>query len=152
MARLTNDEKQKLQEYAKLLYIRENITSQTELAQKVGVTVKTIAAWISEGHWEKYKRNLILTRNEQMATLLEELEELNSVIQSKEQGGRFADYKQSTIRRNLIKDIKELETKASISEAIGALTGFLDFVRKKDLEKSQEISHWVDVFIKDKLQ
>lgn len=90
MARLTNDEKQRLQEYAKLLYVRENITSQTELAQKVGVTIKTIAQWINDGNWERYKRNLVLTRNEQMALLLEELEELNNVIQNKEQGKRYA--------------------------------------------------------------
>ena len=152
MARLTNDEKQRLQEYAKLLYVRENITSQTELAQKVGVTVKTIAQWINDGNWERYKRNLVLTRNEQMALLLEELEELNNVIQNKEQGKRYADYKESNIRRNLIKDIKELETKASISEAINALTGFLDFMRITDLDKSKEISHWVDMFIKHKLK
>ncbi|GET46492.1 transcriptional regulator [Capnocytophaga felis] len=152
MARLTNDEKQRLQEYAKLLYVRENITSQTELAQKVGVTVKTIAQWINDGNWERYKRNLVLTRNEQMALLLEELEELNSVIQNKEQGKRYADYKESNIRRNLIKDIKELETKASVSEAINALTGFLNFMRSQNLEKAQEVSHWVDVYIKDKMK
>ncbi|WP_172917171.1 transcriptional regulator [Capnocytophaga canis] len=152
MARLTNDEKQRLQEYAKLLYVRENITSQTELAQKVGVTVKTIAQWINDGNWERYKRNLVLTRNEQMALLLEELEELNSVIQNKEEGKRYADYKESNIRRNLIKDIKELETKASVSEAINALTGFLNFMRSQNLEKAQEVSHWVDVYIKDKMK
>ena len=90
----------------------------------MGVTVKTIAQWINDGNWERYKRNLVLTRNEQMALLLEELEELNNVIQNKEEGKRYADYKESNIRRNLIKDIKELETKASISEAINALTGF----------------------------
>ncbi|MFK8283502.1 transcriptional regulator [Capnocytophaga canis] len=152
MARLTNDEKQRLQEYAKLLYVRENITSQTELAQKVGVTVKTIAQWINDGNWERYKRNLVLTRNEQMALLLEELEELNGVIQNKEEGKRYADYKESNIRRNLIKDIKELETKASVSEAINALTGFLNFMRSQNLEKAQEVSHWVDVYIKDKMK
>lgn len=87
-----------------------------------------------------------------MALLLEELEELNNVIQNKEEGKRYADYKESNIRRNLIKDIKELETKASISEAINALTGFLDFMRITDLDKSKEISHWVDMFIKHKLK
>ncbi|MFJ1412489.1 transcriptional regulator [Capnocytophaga canimorsus] len=152
MARLTNDEKQRLQEHAKLLYVHKNITSQTELAQKVGVTIKTIAQWINEGNWDKYKRNLVLTRNEQMALLLEELEELNSVIQNKEEGKRYADYKESNIRRNLIKDIKELETKASVSEAINALTGFLNFMRSQNLEKAQEVSHWVDVYIKDKMK
>lgn len=152
MARISNEETQRLKDYAKVLYIKENINSQTELAQKVGVTPKTIAGWISEGNWERYKRNFLLTRNEQMAILLEELEELNQGIQNKEEGKRFADYKESNIRRNLIKDIKELETKASISEAINALTEFLNFMRKTDLEKSKEISHWVDVFIKDRLK
>lgn len=152
MARLTLEENKRLKEYAKILYIKENITSQVELAQKVGVTPKTIAMWIKEENWEKYKRNLILTRNEQMALLLEELEELNAKIQNKEDGNRYADYKESNIRRNLIKDIKELETKASVSEAINALTGFLDFMRGQNLEKAQEISHWVDMFIKHKLR
>lgn len=152
MARLNNEEAGRLKEYAKLLYIKENITSQTELAGRVGVTPKTIAGWIAEGNWERYKRNFLLTRNEQMAILLEELEELNAKIQQKEQGERYADYKESNIRRNLIKDIKELETKASVGEAINALTGFLEFIRSENLEKAQEFSHWIDSYIKDKMK
>lgn len=152
MARMTKERRERLKEHAKLLYTRENVTTQKELAERVGVTEKTISSWISKGNWDKYKRNFILTREEQMANLLEELSEINASIKQKEVGERFADAKLAQVRRQLIKDIKDLETKALLPEIISALTQFLNFVRKNSLDDAQSISHYVDNFIKTKLR
>ena len=150
--RLSKDERERLQEHAKLLFTRDNITIQKELAERVGVGEKTIGEWIEEGGWKKLKRNFILTREEQLANLLDELTELNESIKNKAEGTRFADSKESNTRRFLIKDIKDLETKALLPELISALTQLLDFVRKNDLSDAQMISKYVDSFIKTKLR
>ncbi|MCZ2084153.1 MAG: transcriptional regulator [Flavobacteriales bacterium] len=150
--RLTKAERERLQEHAKLLFTRDNITVQKELAERVGVSEKTMGEWIEEGGWKKLKRNFILTREEQLANLLDELTELNEAIKKKKEGTRFADSKEANVRRFLIRDIKDLETKALLPELISALTQLLDFVRKNDLGDAQMISKYVDSFIKTKLR
>lgn len=152
MARKTKKETEDLKEQARLVYVHEGITNQKELAKRVGVTEKTIGSWINDGNWKKYQRNFLLTREEQMANLLEELAEINESIKLQPEGQRFADAKTAQIRRQLIKDIKDLETKAQLPEIISAMTQFVSFVRRNNLEEAQQISHSVNAFIKSKLR
>lgn len=152
MARKTKKEIEELKDYAKLKYLHEGLTNQKELAKIVGVTEKTIGSWIQEENWKKYQRNFILTREEQMANLLEELAEINTSIRNKGEGEKYADAKTAQIRRQLIKDIKDLETKAMLPEVISAITQFVDFVRKGSLKDAQQVSHLCDSFIKFKLR
>ncbi len=152
MARRTKAEQKKLKEYAKLLYVEKGITSQKELAQRVEVTEKTIGKWITDGNWKKLKRNIVLTRQEQMDLLLEELEQLNASIKQRPEGEQFADFKLAQVRRQLIKDIKDLETKALVSEHVNSLTQFLSYVRVRNVEDGLFIAKYVDLFIKSLLK
>lgn len=149
---MTKEKQERLKEHARLLYTRDNITTQKELAERVGVAEKTIARWIEEEGWKKLKRNFILTREEQLANLLDELTELNEKIKTKNQGQRFADSKEANVRRYLIRDIKDLETETSSSEFINAFTVFINFVKKEDLESARLIGSFADKFIKTKLR
>lgn len=135
-----------------MLYVKENVTVLKELALRVGVTPKTAAAWVNEGMWEKRRQNMLLTREEQMQNLLIELEELNNFIKTKKEGKRYADAKEADIRRKLIKDIKDLETKASISEIIETSKRFIRWLAAIDFEKSKEVANLLNAFIKDNLK
>lgn len=150
--RLTKEEQEKKMEHAKLLYTKDNITNQDELAERTGVSKKTISNWINDGNWKKLKRNIILTREEQMINLMDELAELNEAIKNKAEGARFADQKEASIRRQLVKDIKDLETKAMLPEIINSLTQFLDFVRREGIDDAKLLANYVDHFIKEKLR
>ncbi|MGQ3645144.1 transcriptional regulator, partial [Ornithobacterium rhinotracheale] len=90
-------------------------------------------------------------RQEQLVQMQDELAEINAYIQSQEEGHRFADYKTAQIRNQLIKNIKDLETKALLPEMINALTQFLDFVRVENLDDAQLLADYTDAFIKSKL-
>jgi len=138
---------EKLKGYAKLLFVRDKL-SQKEIAQRTEISEKTIGKWVNDGLWDKEQKNFVLTRQEQMSNLLDELTEINKFIKDKPEGLRFADSKLGDVRRKLIKDIKELETKASKPEAIGSCIALLDFIRKVNLGKAQEIAPLVDAFIK----
>lgn len=151
IGRKTKDQSGKDQELAKLYYLKENLT-QKEIAEKVNVTEATISKWIEKFGWEKLKRNFILTREEQLALMYSELEEINNAIKSKPEGQRYADNKEADIRTKLRKDIKELETKAMLPETISAITQFIDFIRKEDLEDAKFVSNYADAFIKNKLR
>jgi DNA-binding XRE family transcriptional regulator len=137
-------------DFARILITKEKLT-QKEAAKRVGVSTVTMNKWFKEGQWDKLGKNFLLTREEQMANLLDELVEINQFIKNQPEGYRFADSKLGDVRRKLVKDIKELETKAALPEIIHACTGLLEFVRKTDLTVAQELSSYVDAFIKSKL-
>lgn len=152
MARLTAEKRKEKEEFAKLLFTKENVTDFAELKRRTGVSEKTLRAWEKEGNWTKLKRNIVLTRDEQILLLYDEFAELNEAIRAKKEGSRYADHKESIIRRQLVKDIKELETKAMIPEIINALTQLLNFVRKDNLENTKLVADVVDQFIKYKIR
>lgn len=145
----TNKQKR---EHAYMLYVKEGITVFKVLAERVGVTPKTISAWAEEDKWEKRRQNMLLTREEQMQNLLIELEELNNSIKLKKEGKRFASSAEADIRRKLIKDIKDLETKASVSEVIETCKRIIQWLSPVDFEKSKDVANIFDAFIKDNLK
>lgn len=71
-------------EYAKFLFTEKNLT-QKEIAEKVGVTEKTLAKWISENdnEWKKLKTSLLTTKPQQIKNLYEQLERINEEIQNR---------------------------------------------------------------------
>ncbi|WP_395765056.1 transcriptional regulator [Elizabethkingia anophelis] len=150
--RLTNEQRDRLQEHARLLYTKENITSHKELAEKTGVSEKTISEWITTGNWKKYKRNTILTREEQLINLQDELVEINEAIKAKPEGARFADSKVANVRRYLIKDIKDLEHETGIKETVDVLTLFINEIKKDNKEDAQLIGKYAHAYIQSKLR
>lgn len=151
MARLTAQSKIKKQEILHLYYVDKGITDIEELMQKVGGTAKTIRSWIKDLKLDKFKKNIILTRSEQLRLMMDELEQLNNSIKLQPEGQRFADFKLAQVRRQLIKDIKDLETKALVSEHVNSLTSFIDFVKKENTEDAQKIGNYANQFIKNLL-
>lgn len=152
--KFTKEEIESRKDHVKILYTKENITTQKELALRVGISEKTIGKWVSEEReqWDKLKKNLLLTREEQMLNLYDELTEINAHIKDLPEGSRFADSKLGDVRRKLVKDIKELETKAALPEMIHSCMALLNFIRQADLKIAQDLSKWVDAFIKSQLR
>jgi uncharacterized protein YjcR len=97
-------ELEKLKDYAKILYTRDKLT-QEEVAERTGVHANTINKWVADGNWKKLQRNFILTRQEQLAFMMDELIELNASIMQKPKGKRFADYKETMIRHQMVQAI-----------------------------------------------
>lgn len=148
--RLTKEEIRGRLDWAKTLIVKDGFT-QKEASEKVGLSAQTINKYYLEENWSKFERNFLATREEQMANLLDELVEINNYVKTQPEGQRFADSKLGDVRRKLVKDIKELETKASLPETIHACTGLMEFIRKIDLIKAQELAGYVDAYIKSKL-
>ena len=84
-------------EWAKLMYLKENITQQ-EIADRVGVSRVTVNKWVKE--WEGLKLNLLQTREERISSTLTQLDELDRSIAGKEEGKRYPSAAEADIRRN----------------------------------------------------
>lgn len=147
MADLTNAQKK---EWAKTLYLRENLTQQ-EIAERVGVSRVTVSNWVRAGKWEEQKAGLTLTRQEQVANLYRQVAEINRVISTRAEGERFPNSKEADILGKLSAAIRNMEQETGIADIISVLTAFIEWLRPLDLDKAKELTRLADAYIKDKL-
>lgn len=140
-------------EMAKLLFTRESL-EQKEIAERVGVSEKTVSKWVNanEGEWRRMRQSIIVTKDEQLRRIYEQIEELNTVIAQREQGKRYANSKDADTLAKLTASAKNLESEASVSEVFSVMKKFLNWLRQFDFEKARELSYTIDAFIKDMLK
>lgn len=146
-ADLTNAQKK---EWAKTLYLRENLTQQ-EIADRVGVSRVTVSNWVRAGKWEEQKAGLTLTRQEQVANLYRQVAEINRAISARAEGERYPNSKEADILGKLSASIRNMEQETGIADIISVLTGFIEWLRPLDLDKAKELTRLADAYIKDKL-
>ena len=147
MADLTNAQKK---EWAKTLYLRENLTQQ-EIADRVGCSRVTVSNGVRAGKWEEQKVGITLTRQEQVGNLYRQVAEINRTIADRPEGERFATSKEADILGKLAAAISKMEQEIGIADTISVLTSFIEWLRPLDLEKAKEITRFADAYIKDKL-
>lgn len=147
MADLTNAQKK---EWAKTLYMRENLTQQ-EIAERVGVSRVTVSNWVRAGKWEEQKAGLTLTRQEQVANLYRQVAEINRAISARAEGERFPNSKEADILGKLSAAIRNMEQETGIADIISVLTSFIEWLRPLDFDKAKELTRLADAYIKDKL-
>ena len=147
MAELTNQQKK---EWASVLYLKENLT-QSEIAEKVGVSRITVNKWIKTEKWEERKTGITLTKQEQINNMYRQVAEINKAIASRDDGERFATSKEADILGKLSSAIKKMESDIGISDIITTGTQFIEWLRPVDLDMAKQITRLFDAFIKDRL-
>lgn len=116
---------------AKILFTREQL-EQKVVAKKVGITEKTMSKWVNEFNWKKLRMRLLLSKDEQISFMYEELEEISNKIKDKPEGERFADTKQADIRIKTTAAIRNLETDLGIHEIVDVGIKFIKFLQKAE--------------------
>lgn len=147
MADITNAQKK---DWARLLYLRENLTQQ-EIADRVGVSRVTVSNWFRAGKWEEQKTGITLTRREQVQAIYRHVGEINRAVMQKPEGERFPDSKQADILAKLAAAIRSMEQEVGIADTIAVLTAFIEWVRPLDIEAAKRITNMADAFIKEKI-
>ena len=147
----TKAEKGQKKEWAKLLYIRENLT-QKEIAQKVGSSHITVGKWVKKEGWDKLRQSMLITRETQLSRLYMQLDELNTAIMEREEGKRFPDYKEADTISKLANSIKTMESDASIADIVEVAKRLLNWLRPISPDKTVEVARIFDDFIKDILK
>ncbi|MGJ1327628.1 MULTISPECIES: terminase gpP N-terminus-related DNA-binding protein [Sphingobacterium] len=147
--RLTKSELQEKREYAKLLFTKEKLT-QKEIALRVQISQNTISKWATEDNWEAAQKSLMLTREEQLRQMMDELDILNNEIAN---GGRkYATKEQAYIRDTLVQNINKLELEVSAYEVYNVAKKMIGHFRTIDLDKAKLLAEDFDGFIKTLLR
>ena len=147
MGDLTNIQKK---EWAQLLYLKENLTQQ-EIADKVGVSRRTVVSWVNAGKWEEMKTGLTMTREQQIMNIQRQIAEINRTIAERPQGERFANATESKTIAQLSAAIDKLEKDAGLKDLISSATRFLVWLRAIDINKAKEFGTLWDNFIRSTL-
>lgn len=134
------------QEWAQLLFIAENLT-QSEIAEKVGVSRNTVNTWCKKYQWEELKAGFTITREQQLQRLYMQIAAINEAIAAREQ--KYPSSSEADAINKLASAIDKLERESSLADIISVTTKFLNWLRPVDLLKAKEISGWFDAFIKD---
>jgi len=143
--RLTKSELQEKRDYAKVLFIREKLT-QKEIALRVDISETTISKWSTEDSWERLKKSTMLTREEQISTMLNELEMINIEVSESDRG--YATKEQAYVRDTLIQNLQKLETDVSATEVYNVATKMINHYRSIDLDKAKELTETFDGYLK----
>jgi predicted transcriptional regulator len=139
-----NDNKRQV---ARTLFVHGKMT-QKEIAAKLEVTEQTVSRWAKKDHWDELKRNMLTGKQEILRSLYAELQILQAEI---EKSKRYADSKTADIRRKLITDIRQLETKYSISQTVQIAMDFCEFLKVIDLDLASKMSEYFRAFINEQM-
>lgn len=140
-----NDNKRQI---ARTLFVQGGMT-QKEIASKLEVTEQTISRWAKKDHWDELKKNVMSGKQEILRSLYTELQKLQTII---EEDGGVADSKQADIRRKLITDIRQLETRFSVSQTVQVGMDFCEFLKEIDFELAGKISQYFQAFIDEQIE
>ncbi len=146
MARRSKKDTERLKQLAEHLYLADSQIIIKALAEKVGVTEKTLSKWAKDGKWNDKRTSLLTTKNNQLSFLYGQLKNLNQAIADRKDNP-FASNKEADTIIKLTAGIKNLETETSLGDIIQTAKEFIDYVSESDYEKAKEITKLFDGFI-----
>lgn len=135
---------------AKILFTREKL-DQKVVAKRVKVSEKTMSEWVNKFNWKDLRNRLLLTKEEQINSMFEQLEALNEEI--KKSATRRPDSKQADVQIKLSTAIRNLETDLSIAELVESGIRFIRFVQRiGTLEQTMDVTDLWNSFIQENLK
>ncbi|NDC41467.1 MAG: hypothetical protein EBZ77_07955 [Chitinophagia bacterium] len=140
--------KTKEKEYAKLLYTSQQLTLKV-IAERVGVSEKTLGKWAEDEDWEKLRKSLLTTKSEQLRRLYDILDALTTRIDESEDGA--GDTKMADMMVKYTAAISNLETETSTGQLFETGMRFVSFVFKNDIEMGKKVTELFDAFIQSEL-
>lgn len=136
-------------EYARILYVNERITFK-EIAERTGVTEKTIGKWAEADNWAKLRKSLLTTKEAQLVHWYNQLEALNENIA--ERDIPIPDSKEADIMVKITSNIKSLETEIGLGEYVEVSRKLLTFIQSIELDDAKRFKNYIDEFINSKLK
>jgi DNA-binding XRE family transcriptional regulator len=138
-------------DYAKTLYLRDEYT-QKDIAEKVGISEKTMSLWVNENHWEALRKSITVTKAEQLSLLYDIMDHLNREAKKFLEDDDPATNPNYDAIAKVSKSIERLEKDAGVGEMIQAVIELTKFAQKEDLGAAKVIEHWGYLFIQDKMK
>jgi hypothetical protein len=115
------------------------------------VTEKTLGSWVRKNDWEVLRASYTVTKEQELRRIYMQINNLNTVINDREEGKRYATSTEADILSKLASTARSLETETGLSSIVDSGILFLDWLRPVDFELAQKCSEYYDGFIKERL-
>ena len=115
---------------SKILFTVQKL-DQKVIAKKVGVSEKTISVWVEKFQWKKLRNRLLVSKDEVLSNLYEQLEALNNAIREREDGKRYANTKEADVQVKYTASIRNLETDLAIADIVDSGIRFIKSIQPK---------------------
>lgn len=150
--RLSKIEIARAKDYAKNLYTKSNVTTQKELAERSGISEKTIGNWIRDENWETERSGLMFTRDFELKRLYKQFTTLNDAIATRPPLEQYPTPSEADTLTKITASIDRLDKKESWKNSSETLMALVNFVRSGDTTKEMEITRlvmkWADLYLK----
>lgn len=125
---------------AKILYTSQKL-DQKVIAKKISVSEQTISKWVNAFGWKNLRNRMLVSKDEVLTNLYEQLSELNAAIKEKPEGHRYANSKEADSLIKLTASIRNLETELAIADLVEGGIRFIRHLQKVGtIEQVMEIS------------
>lgn len=135
-------------EHARLLYVGERITLK-EVAERVGVTEKTIGKWCKDDGWDELRKSLLTTRQTQLSRWYSQLDAITSRIEKRDNIPTTAE---ADIMSKVTSNIQRLEIELGIGEIIDTAKRVITYVQQIDLSDAKLIKGYFDEYINSRVR
>jgi len=129
------------------LYVRGDFT-QGEISERVGFSQQTISNWKKSEQWEELRTAQQMTKRKQLKRAYEQLNDINTSIETRDEGKRYPDSKEIITIRELTNTIAKLEKRVNPHVAVDVMIAFNEFLQRNDLELSKKVAELQNAFIK----
>jgi transposase len=135
---------------AKILFTREQL-DQKIVAQRVGVSEKTMSKWVNDEGWKELRNRMLISREDQLNSFYEQLSNLNEQI--KKNDFSVPDSKQADIQVKLTASIRSLETDLAIGDIVSAGMKFIKHIQKVGtIDQVKEFAELWNSFIQSEIK
>ncbi|OWP84338.1 hypothetical protein BWK59_05810 [Flavobacterium davisii] len=141
-------QKKEEREYARILYVNERITYK-EIASRVKVTEKTVSKWAEEDNWDKLRKSLLTTKQNQLTHWYNQLEAINEKVAARD---NIPTNTEADTMSKITSNIQKLEVETNLGEYIEVGMKVLTFIQDINLEDAKKFKNYYDEFINAKLK
>ena len=132
---------------AKILYTREQLLGKV-VAKRVGVSEKTMSVWVDKFGWKNLRNRLLVSKDQVLNNLYEQLEELNNTIRKRNEGARYGNTKEADILIKYTASIRNLETDLAIADLVESGIRFIKYLQKTGtIEQVMEVADLWNSFL-----
>ncbi|WP_306353699.1 hypothetical protein [Flavobacterium sp. '19STA2R22 D10 B1'] len=140
--------KKEEREYARMLFVNERLTYK-DIAARVKVTEKTIGKWAVDDGWDKLRKSLLTTRQNQLVYWYNQLDAINDTIEKRD---NVPTFEETSIMSKTTANIQRLEIETSIGEYIEVGKKVLVFIQDVNLNDAKLFKNYFDEFINSQLK
>lgn len=136
-------------EFARMLYVNERITFK-EIATRVKVSEKTVSKWAELDGWDKLRKSLLTTRQNQLVHFYNQLDALNELIADRDR--KIPTSSEADIMSKITAAINKLETEVGLGEYVEVSKKLLTFIQSANLNDAVLFKNYIDEFINAKVK